>query len=33
MRILIVEDERGMAELLRQGLTEEGHGITVAAKA
>lgn len=25
MRILIVEDERFMAELLRQGLTEEGH--------
>src|ERR1019366_10010456 len=30
MRILIVEDERRMAELLRQGLTEEGHRITVA---
>ncbi len=25
MRILIVEDERSMAELLRQGLSEEGH--------
>jgi DNA-binding response OmpR family regulator len=31
VRILVVEDERRMAELLRQGLTEEGHGITVAA--
>ena len=30
MRILIVEDEPRMAELLRQGLTEEGHRITVA---
>jgi DNA-binding response OmpR family regulator len=25
MKLLIVEDEAGMAELLRQGLTEEGH--------
>src|ERR1700693_4573851 len=31
VRILVVEDERRMAELLRQGLTEEGHSITVAA--
>jgi len=30
MRILVVEDERRMAELLRQGLTEEGHSATVA---
>jgi DNA-binding response OmpR family regulator len=30
MRILVVEDERRMAELLRQGLTEEGHRVTVA---
>src|ERR1041384_1646250 len=30
MRILIVEDERRMAELLRQGLTEDGHAVTVA---
>ncbi len=30
MRILVVEDERRMAELLRQGLTEEGHRITLA---
>src|ERR1700746_3454607 len=30
MRILVVEDEPRMAELLRQGLTEEGHAITVA---
>jgi DNA-binding response OmpR family regulator len=29
MRILVVEDERRMADLLRQGLTEEGHRITV----
>jgi DNA-binding response OmpR family regulator len=31
MRILVVEDERRMAELLRRGLTEEGHGVVVAA--
>jgi DNA-binding response OmpR family regulator len=31
MKILVVEDERRLAELLRQGLTEEGHGVTVAA--
>ncbi|HMD70943.1 MAG TPA: response regulator transcription factor [Bryobacteraceae bacterium] len=31
MRLLVVEDERKMAELLRQGLTEDGHSVTVAA--
>ncbi|MEO8025431.1 MAG: response regulator transcription factor [Bryobacteraceae bacterium] len=30
MRILVVEDEHRMADLLRQGLTEEGHCVTVA---
>jgi DNA-binding response OmpR family regulator len=30
MRILVVEDEPRMAELLRQGLTEDGHVVTVA---
>jgi len=30
MRILVVEDERRMADLLRQGLSEEGHAVTVA---
>jgi DNA-binding response OmpR family regulator len=30
MRILVVEDERAMAGLLRQGLEEEGHAITLA---
>jgi len=30
VRILVVEDEPRMAELLRQGLTEEGHAITIA---
>jgi DNA-binding response OmpR family regulator len=30
MRILVVEDERRMAELLQQGLAEDGHRITVA---
>src|SRR6516162_6597805 len=30
MRILVVEDEPRLAELLRQGLTEEGHAIVVA---
>jgi DNA-binding response OmpR family regulator len=30
MRILVVEDERRMAELLRQGLVEDGHAVTVA---
>jgi DNA-binding response OmpR family regulator len=31
MRLLIVEDESRMAELLRKGLTEEGHTVTCAA--
>jgi DNA-binding response OmpR family regulator len=31
MRLLVVEDERRMAELLRKGLAEEGHAVTVAA--
>ena len=30
MQILVVEDERRMAELLRRGLTEEGHRVVVA---
>jgi len=30
MRILVVEDERRMTELLRQGLAEEGHLVTIA---
>lgn len=30
MRILVVEDERRMAELLKRGLTEEGHHVVVA---
>jgi DNA-binding response OmpR family regulator len=30
MQILVVEDERRMAELLRRGLTEEGHHVIVA---
>jgi two-component system response regulator MprA len=30
MRILIVEDERQMAEVMRQGLTEEGHAVDAA---
>jgi DNA-binding response OmpR family regulator len=30
MRILIAEDEQRMAELLRRGLTEEGHRVVVA---
>ncbi|PYT18834.1 MAG: DNA-binding response regulator [Acidobacteria bacterium] len=30
MRILVVEDDRRMAELLRQGLSEEGHSVTIA---
>lgn len=30
MRILVVEDEPRMAELLRQGLSEEGHSVIVA---
>jgi len=30
MRILVIEDERKMAELLRKGLEEEGHVVSVA---
>ena len=30
MRILVVEDERAMASLLRQGLEEANHSVTVA---
>ena len=30
MRVLIVEDEKGMAELLRRGLEEENHSASVA---
>src|SRR5579871_2797355 len=30
MRILVVEDERHMADLLRRALSEEGHVVTVA---
>jgi DNA-binding response OmpR family regulator len=30
VRILVVEDERRMAELLRQALSEEGHSVVVA---
>jgi DNA-binding response OmpR family regulator len=30
MQILVVEDERRMAELLKRGLTEEGHQVVVA---
>jgi two-component system OmpR family response regulator len=32
MRILVVEDEPRMAELLRQGLVEDGHAVTVASE-
>jgi DNA-binding response OmpR family regulator len=32
MRLLVVEDERKMADLLRQGLTEEGHSVSVASE-
>ena len=32
MRILVVEDEPKMAELLRRGLAEEGHAADVARK-
>jgi len=31
MQVLVVEDERRMAELLRQGLEEEGHAVVLAA--
>ena len=30
MRILVVEDERRMADLLSSGLSEEGHTVTIA---
>jgi len=30
MRMLVVEDEPRMGELLRQGLMEDGHTVTVA---
>src|SRR5689334_1394379 len=30
MQVLLVEDERRMAELLRQGLQEEGHSVVLA---
>ena len=30
MKILIVEDERRMVELLRKGLQEEGHTVVAA---
>ena len=30
MRILVVEDEEGLAALLRRGLTEEGHAVDLA---
>jgi len=30
MKLLIVEDEVRMADLLRKGLTEEGHTVTCA---
>ena len=30
MRVLVVEDEKKMAELLRRGLEEENHSVTVA---
>ena len=32
MRILVLEDDRRMAELLRQALEEEGHSVTVASE-
>ena len=32
MRILVVEDDRKMAELLRQGLAEEGHSVLVSSQ-
>lgn len=31
MQILVVEDERRMAEVLRRGLTDEGHHVVIAA--
>src|SRR3981081_1324311 len=30
MRVLVVEDDSKMAELLRRGLAKEGHSVTVA---
>jgi len=30
MRILVVEDEKGLAHLIRRGLTEEGYAVDVA---
>ena len=30
MQVLVVEDERRMAELLRRGLEEEGHSVILA---
>ena len=30
MRVLVVEDERRMAELLQKGLEEEGYSVTIA---
>jgi DNA-binding response OmpR family regulator len=32
MRILVVEDEPRMSELLRRGLVEDGHAVTVASE-
>ena len=32
MRILVVEDERKVANFVRQGLQEEGHAVDVAAE-
>ena len=32
MKILVVEDDRRMADLLRQGLSEEGHTVVVASE-
>ena len=31
MRVLVIEDEPKMAQLLRRGLTEEGYAVDVAA--
>jgi DNA-binding response OmpR family regulator len=31
MKILVVEDEKGMAQILRRGLEEEGHAVSLAA--
>ena len=32
MQILVVEDERRMADLLKQGLEEEGHAVVVSGR-